>query len=125
MATDWPAIALAALRTEYPRLPDPLPAGPLADLVDVIAGRMEQATPGVTSQMIGAYSVVFSAGGSAVALTAMEAMLLRPYRRSRYKSVRTPTTVAREGSGLADERWDKMPDQADYLGVYDLEGDEP
>jgi hypothetical protein len=120
---DWQAIALAALRTEYPRLPTVLPAA-VEELVPVLAERMSTAAPGVTSQMIGSYSVVFGSSGAAVPLTAMEAMLLRPYRRSRYKSYRTPTKIAAESAGVAGDRWDLQPQQADYEGVLDAYEDE-
>ena len=120
MDTDWHAIALAALRSEYPRLPDQLPDA-VAALVGVLVARMESASPGVTSQMVGAYSVVYSAGGQAIPLTAMEAMVLRPYKRSTVKSVRTPSTLSREFDPTGETRWDLRPEQADYLGVFDNE----
>lgn len=113
MDTDWHAIALAALRTEYPRLPDVLPDA-VAALVPVLAERMATASPGVTSQMVGSYSVVLAGGGAALPITSMEAMLLRPYRRPRYGSVRTPSPVVRER--LADGMGE---DQADYEGRWD------
>lgn len=90
--TDWPALVTAALRVEYPRLPDPLPA-PVADLVGVLADRAATAQPGVTSQMVGAYSVTYAQGGQAVPLTAMEAMLLRPWHRATTKSVPMRSTI--------------------------------
>lgn len=115
MDTDWHAIALAALRTEYPRLPAALPDA-VAALVPVLADRMATASPGITSQMVGSYSVVFGASGAGVPLTAMEAMLLRPYRRSRIKSFRTPSPVVHEllADGVGE-------DQADYEGRWDVD----
>jgi len=92
MSTDWTAIALAALRTEYPRLPQDLDPA-LAHLVDAIAERMATASPGVVSQVVGAYSVVYADGGHAVPITAAEAMILRPYRRARYSSVRAQDAI--------------------------------
>lgn len=92
-STDWIAISLAALRTEYPRLPDPLTTE-LAHLVEAIAARMAQAAPGVVSQTVGAYTVVYAEGGAAVPITAGEALVLRPYKRARYHSVRTPSDHA-------------------------------
>lgn len=115
MDTDWHAIALAALRTEYPRLPATLPDA-VAALVPVIAERMSTAAPGITSQMVGAYSVVYGSAGAAAPLTEWEHLLLRPYRRARYGSVRTPSAIAYEllADGIG-------PDQADYEGRWDTE----
>lgn len=112
---DWAAIALAAIRSDYPRLPDELPTA-VADLVQVVADRMAVANPGVTSQMVGTYSVVQAGGGAALQLTQLELAVLRPYKRTRYASVRTPSGVAYEGPDLGDVG----PEQADYEGRWDV-----
>lgn len=113
--TDWSAIALAAIRAEYPRLPETLPTA-VSELVDVVATRMSQANPGVTSQMMGTYSIVQAGGGAGLPLTALELAVLRQYRRARYGSHRTPSGVAYEGPDVGDVG----PEQADYEGRWDL-----
>ena len=112
--TDWSAIALAAIRAEYPRLPETLPTA-VSELVDVVATRMSQANPGVTSQMMGSYSIVQAGGGAGPPLTALELAVLRQYRRARYGSHRTP-----QGSYTRGPTGDVGPEQADYEGRWDL-----
>ncbi|MBI4935705.1 MAG: hypothetical protein HY828_17625 [Actinobacteria bacterium] len=110
--SDWIAIALAALHSEYPRLPDPQPAA-VADLVTVLAERMAQAAPGTASQTVGAYSVMYAEGGTAVPLTATEAMLLRPYRRALHASVKVLDAIMEAVEETDDLRFCDLLDDND------------
>ena len=112
--TDWSAIALAAIRAEYPRLPETLPTA-VSELVDVVATRMSQANPGVTSQMMGSYSIVQAGGGAGL-----------PYcARARRAAPVPPSPLRRpphplRGRIRGPDVGDVGPEQADYEGRWDL-----
>jgi len=90
---EWEAVVAAALRAEYPRLPATLPAE-IASLVPLWAERAATLDPTVSSEGLGSYQVSYSSASQW--MTALEASILRPYRRARAGTLTTdgPSSVA-------------------------------
>lgn len=78
--TEWETVVIEVLRWEYPLLPATLPAA-VASLVPVWAERVAALDPTVRQEMLGSYQVMYSP--TSEWLTAVEASLLRRYRRAR------------------------------------------
>lgn len=87
-AAEWEAVVVEVLRSEYPKLPTTLPAA-VASMVPVWAERCATLDPTIRQEMLGVYQVSYSP--TSEWMTPVEALLLKPYRRSRTGSPFTPS----------------------------------